>query len=272
MSGGHAILAPTEDDIQKLLAANVHLGAKNVEQQMLSYVYKRRIDGIHLINLHKTWEKIVLAARIIVAVENPADVAVISARTYGQRAILKFAAHTGAQSIAGRFTPGTFTNQIQAAFKEPRVLIVTDPRADHQAIREAAYVNIPIIAFCDTDSPLRYVDVAIPCNNKAAQPTGLIWWLLAREVLRLRGTLSRTQAWNVMPDLYFYRDPEEAEKQEQEAREAKARALNASATAADESAPEAASGEWTGEAGATGEWSADSNWSAAGSDNWGANQ
>ena len=49
-----------------------------------------------------------------------------------QRAILKFARYTGAHPIAGRFTPGTFTNQIQAAFREPRILVVSDPRADHQ--------------------------------------------------------------------------------------------------------------------------------------------
>merc|ERR1711931_105363 len=101
------------------------------------------IDGPFIINLRKTWEKLLLAARAIVAIENPADICVISSRVTGQRAILKFASATGATPIAGRFTPGAFTNQIQAAFREPRLLIVTDPRADHQPITESAYVNIP---------------------------------------------------------------------------------------------------------------------------------
>lgn len=69
--------------------------------------------GINIINLRKTWEKLLLAARAIAAVEHPAEVFVISSKPYGQRAVLKFATHTGATPIAGRFTPGAFTNQIQ---------------------------------------------------------------------------------------------------------------------------------------------------------------
>jgi small subunit ribosomal protein SAe len=222
MSGNSEAFALRQDDVMKFIACHTHVGATNVDFQMEQYVYKRKNDGVHIINLRRTWEKLLLAARAIAAIENPADVCVIAARIYGQRAVLKFAAHTGATAIVGRFTPGTFTNQIQKAFKEPRLLVVTDPRTDHQAVTEASYVNIPIVALCNTDSPLKYVDIAIPSNNKGQNSVGLMWWMLAREVLTIRGKMNQATGFmiedkEIMPDLYFYRDPEEVDKQEQTA-------------------------------------------------------
>jgi len=214
MSAAKGVLSLQEEDLTKILVANSHLGSQNLNYQMEQYVFKRKNDGVSLFNIRKMWDKIVLAARAIAAIENPADVCVITAKQIAQRAVLKYARYTGATPIAGRFTPGSFTNQIQQAFKEPRLIIITDPISDHQAITEASYVNVPIIGFVNSDNPLRYIDIAIPCNNRGSVSIGLMLWFLAREVLRIRGQLSRTEQWEVMPDLFFHRDHDEATKEE----------------------------------------------------------
>ena len=137
-------------------------------------------------------------------------------------------------------------------------------------------MNIPVIAFCDTDSPMKHIDVAIPANNKGKHSIGLLYWLLAREVLRLRGTINRTSPWDVMVDLFFYRDPEEVEAQvkEQEAARTEAALVDDAppppsgdwdASAPPPPAP-SAGGEWGTPLPGSGEWAMPS----AGTTEWGA--
>ncbi|XLS47395.1 hypothetical protein HN51_021753 [Arachis hypogaea] len=193
-------LSQKEQDIQMMLAAEVHLGTKNCDFQMERYsvLIMASLKGIYIINIGKTWAKLQLAARIVIAIKNPQDIIVQSARPYGQRDVVKFAQYIIANAIARRHTPGTFTNQMQTSYNEPRLLILTDPKTDHQPIKEGALGNIPTIAFCDTDSSMRYVHVGIPANNKEKHNISCLFWLLAWMVLQMRGTIRPGLKWDVM--------------------------------------------------------------------------
>lgn len=215
-------LEPKANDIKMLVLADTHISSRKVEPGMATYVYGKAdlassdYVGCSLIDLQKTWDKLVLAARVLAAVDDPKSIYCVGQRLYAQRAIIKFAKEVGATAAPGRFTPGQFTNQVTKCFVEPRILLVADPRTDSQAVKEASYVNIPTIAFCGADSSLQYIDIAIPGNNRSKESLGLLYWLLAREVRRMRDMVLRDSPYPVPVDLFFYKDPEELEKLQEE--------------------------------------------------------
>ena len=178
-------LSKKEDDIKNLIIAQCHLGGKKITKQMRKYVYKIRSDGVAMFDVNKIYEKIQIAARIIASVD-PESVISVSSREAGQRAVYKFGHFTKTQVVTGRWSPGMLTNQTTKKYVEPRLLIVTDPRTDYNAILESSYVNLPVIAICNTDNMLKYVDCAIPCNNRNKYSIAMIWYLLTKAVLELK--------------------------------------------------------------------------------------
>ena len=178
--------------LDKYLAAGLHIGTQQKTKDMERYIYRVRADGLYVLDVRKTNDRIVAAGKFL-AKYDPDDILVVSTRQYGQAPVKKFGQITGAKTIPGRFIPGTLTNPNYAKFIEPKVLVVTDPRSDSQAIIEARQIGIPVVALCDTENLLGNVDIVVPVNNKGRKAIALVYWLLARQTLRGRGVLKEDE-------------------------------------------------------------------------------
>ena len=174
--------------LEELLAAGLHIGTRIKTVDMEKYIFRVRPDGLFILNIGDTNEKIRIAARFMARFE-PARVLAVSSRLYGKTPVEKLAEITRIIPIVGRFMPGLISNPLQPRHAEPQIVLVTDPRADWQAIKEATSVGVPVIALCDTDNVFSGVDFVIPVNNKGRRALAVVYWLLARQILRERGEL-----------------------------------------------------------------------------------
>lgn len=187
-----ATVAPEEELLlpqDTLLSAGIHIGTRMKTGDMEQFIYRVRPDGLFVLDVKKTDDRIRVAAKFLSRFE-PAKVAAAAARLYAQEPVTKFCEVTGATPIVGRFIPGLLSNPLYPNRIEPDVLIVSDPRADFQAVKEAASVGIPVVALCSTDNEFVGVDLVIPTNNKGRRALAVIYWLLSRQVLRERGELA----------------------------------------------------------------------------------
>ncbi len=170
------------------LTSGVHIGTQQKSADMKDFIYKVRTDGLYVLDIKKTDRRIKMAARVLSKIE-PSSVLVVAARQYGQKPAKLFARTIGANVFAGRFVPGTLTNPNLPEYIEPEIIVVTDPAADQQALREAMKLRIPVVGFCDANNETRNVDLIIPTNNKGRRALATVYWLLTREVLKARGEI-----------------------------------------------------------------------------------
>ncbi|MCM2466314.1 30S ribosomal protein S2 [Methanoculleus oceani] len=172
--------------VEEYLAAGVHIGTQQKSKDMMKFIYRVRGDGLYILDIQATDERVKVAAEFLARYE-PAKILVVTSRQYGQYPAKKFADAIGGMAVIGRFIPGMLTNQRLNKYIEPDVIVVTDPIGDSQAINEAVQAGIPIVALCDTNNMTKYVDVVIPTNNKGRKALSVIYFLLTKELLRLRG-------------------------------------------------------------------------------------
>jgi small subunit ribosomal protein S2 len=184
--------------LDRYLAAGLHIGTQQKTKDMERYIYRVRADGLYVLDVRKTNDRILSAAKFL-AKYDPDDILVVSTRQYGQAPVKRFGEIVGVKTIPGRFIPGTLTNPNYAKFIEPKVLVVTDPRSDSQAIIEAKQMGLPVVALCDTENLLGNVDIVVPVNNKGRKAIALVYWLLARQILREKEILAEDADLDVEP-------------------------------------------------------------------------
>ena len=171
---------PVKQDL--FLEAGVHIGTRMKTNDMRGFIFKKRDDGLYILDLRKTAEKLMAAAKLL-AKYDPKDILIVASRIYSSNPAMKFSKMTGIPVLPGRFVPGTMTNLVSKQFREPKLIFVCDPKGEREAILESAKNGVPVIALCDTDNGTKYVDLVIPINNKGRRSLALVFYILAREIM-----------------------------------------------------------------------------------------
>ena len=193
------------------LEAGIHIGTKIRTFDMRDFVFKRRDDGLYILDLRKTDERLLAAAKLMGKLE-PKDVLIVASRAYSSNPAKKFSELTGIPILPGRFIPGTMTNLSYKGFKEPKLLFVCDPKGEREAITEAAKNGIPVIALCDTDNETKYIDMIIPANNKGRRALALIFYILTRELMLSQGKIKSYDEYDYKISQFEEILPEEPKK------------------------------------------------------------
>ncbi len=170
------------------ISCGTEIGTQQKTAHMGPFIAKVRNDGLYIIDLTESDRRIKAAGKLL-AKYDPKKVLAVAVRQYAQKPISKLAEATGIIAKPGRFLPGTLTNPHCDTFSEPDIILLTDPIGDSQALKEAVNVGIPVVALCDTNNEIKYVDWIIPVNNKGRKSLALTYWLLARETLKNRGDI-----------------------------------------------------------------------------------
>ena len=176
-------------DMYELHAVHIGTNQKSADMKRFLDSFRQDSSGLHHIDIRQTDERIRTVAKFL-SNYDPSRILVVSARQYGQRPARKFAEAIGAKRIVGRFIPGTLTNPKLRTYIEPEVILVTDPAADSQALSEAVSSGMPVVGICDANNKLRNVDLVLPANNKGRRSLALIYWLLSRETLKIRDSIT----------------------------------------------------------------------------------
>ena len=170
------------------LKAGIHIGTKFRTKYMEPFIYKTRPDGLSVLNLQRIDERIRVAVKFLANYASE-DILIVSRRENGWKALRAMKKLTGIKVFAGRYLPGTLTNPALDNYSEAKVLMVTDAWPDRIAIADAIRMCIPVISLCDTNNQTNNIDLVVPCNNKGKKSLGLLFWILTKEYLKVKGVI-----------------------------------------------------------------------------------
>jgi len=185
---------PEVIDIKKqVISTGIRVGTQVKTKFMKQFIEKASPEGLYMLNIDMTLEKIKTCAKFInrVGAEN---IIACSGRQYAGIPIEKFCEMTGAKQLLGRFMPGTLTNPSLPYYIEPKLILISDPEVDVQALIEATNAGIPIIGISNTDNVTSKLDVIIPANNRGRKSLATIYWLLVRQILIEKGELKENES------------------------------------------------------------------------------
>jgi len=172
-----------QDLEKKILSSGIRVGTSVKTKFMIPFITKASPEGFYLFDLDITLSRIQTAARFIKKFDIK-KVIVYSGRTYATTPIEKFCQLTGAKKMLGRFLPGTLTNPSLPYYSEPKLIVISDPQVDAQAVTEATNAGIPVIGIANTDNVTSELDLVIPANYRGRKALATIYWLLASEILQ----------------------------------------------------------------------------------------
>ncbi|MBU0470375.1 MAG: 30S ribosomal protein S2 [Nanoarchaeota archaeon] len=185
-------MAEQQEDLliesNEYLKSGIHIGTKFKNKYMANFIYKTRPDGLSVLNLKEIDRRIRLAVNLLANYE-PKDILILSRRENGWKALKKLHQLTGIKVVTGRYPPGIMTNTNLTTFTEPKIIMVCDPWTDKNAVQDAMKIGVPVIALCDTNNQANDLDLVVPCNNKGKKSVGLVFYLMARELMQKKGLL-----------------------------------------------------------------------------------
>lgn len=183
------LLVPNEE----YLKSGIHIGTKFKTKYMKEFIYKTRPDGLSVLNIEEIDKRIRIAVKFL-SKYDPSDILVVSRRENGWPGVKKMAELLGVKTFAGRYPPGVMTNPNLKNFVEAKIVLITDPWPDRNAINDALKIGIPVIAMCDTNNAANNIDFVIPCNNKGKKSLGTLFYLLTKLLMETKGLHNKGQA------------------------------------------------------------------------------